>query len=120
MFLSQVRLGWALAVVVVVAGALIPAAGATAGGIQPTSPWYAYDAAVTKAQHQRQQHAVSVIQPTSPWYAYDAAVLKARQQRQQHVVSGIQPTSPWYAYDAAVTKARHHRVIAVLQDQRVG
>jgi hypothetical protein len=58
MFLSHVRLGWALAVVVVLAGALMPAAGATARGIEPTSPWYAYDAALRGAQHQRQQHVV--------------------------------------------------------------
>ena len=70
MFRSRNRLGLALAVVVVLAAALIPAAGATARGVQPTSPWYAYDAAL------RQQHAVSV-QPTSPWYAYDAALRKA-------------------------------------------
>ncbi|HEX6761620.1 MAG TPA: hypothetical protein VF094_02340 [Gaiellaceae bacterium] len=86
------RLGWALAVVVVLAAALMPAAGATVGGVKPTSPWYAYDAALRKAQH----------------------------QRQQHLISGIQPTSPWYAYDAALRKAQHQRLFEVLQDHRVG
>ena len=55
---SRIRLGWTLAVVVVLAAALMPAAGATARGVQPTSPWYAYDAALRKAQHQRQQQGV--------------------------------------------------------------
>ncbi len=59
MFLSHVRLGWALAVVVVLVGALMSAAGATARGIEPLSPWYAYDAALRNAQHQRQQHVVN-------------------------------------------------------------
>jgi hypothetical protein len=83
MFLSR-RLGWAVAVVVVLAAALMPAAGATARIILPTSPWYAYDAALRNVQHQRQQHVVTSIQPTSPWYAYDAA-LRAQHQRQQHI-----------------------------------
>jgi hypothetical protein len=50
MFLSRIGLGWALAVVVL-AAALVPAAGATARSIQPSSPWYAYDAALRNAQH---------------------------------------------------------------------
>jgi len=57
MFRSRVRLGWALAVVVVLAAVFMPAAGATAGGIQPSSPWYAYAtgyaAALRNAQHKR-------------------------------------------------------------------
>ncbi len=105
MFGSRTLIGMALAVVAVLAAALLPAAGA-AHGIQPTSPWYAYDAALRKAQHQ--QHLTSSIQPTSPWYAYDAAVRKAQHQRQQLAIS-IQPTSPWYAYDAALRKAQHRR-----------
>ena len=68
MFLSRTRLGCAFAVVVVLAAALMAAAGATARSIQPASPWYAYDAALRNAQHQ----------PTSPWYAYDAALRKAQ------------------------------------------
>ena len=79
MFVSRMRLGWALAVVVVLAAALMPAAGATVRGIQPKSPWYAYDAALRNAQHQR-QHVTSSI-PTSPWYAYDAALRKVQHQR---------------------------------------
>jgi hypothetical protein len=117
MFLSRMRLGFALAVSVVLATAILPAAGG-ARSIQPTSPWYAYDAAVRDAQHQRQQQANSSVQPTSPWYAYDAALRKAKRQR-QHLVSGIQPTSPWYAYDAALRKAQQQRV-EVLENHRVG
>jgi hypothetical protein len=123
MFLSRIGLGWVLAVVVVLAAALMPAAGATARSIEPSSPWYAYDAALRNAQHQRQQHAVTSIQPTSPWYAYDAALRNAQHQRQQHAVTSIQPTSPWYAYDAALKNAQHqrqHRIVEVLQIQRVG
>ena len=86
MSLSRIRLGWALAVVIVLATALMPAAGATARGVQPTSPWYAYDAALRNAQHQRQQQTISGIEPTSPWYAYDAALRKAQHQRQQQGV----------------------------------
>jgi hypothetical protein len=121
MFLSR-RLGWALAVVVVLASALMPAAGATARIILPTSPWYAYDAALRNAQHQRQQHVVTSVQPTSPWYAYDAALRKAQHQRQRRVVISIQPTSPWYAYDAALRRAQHQRQqhLEVLQVHRVG
>ncbi len=118
MFLSS-RLGWALAVVVVLAAALMPAAGATARVILPTSPWYAYDAALRNAQHQRQQHVVTSM-PTSPWYAYDAALRKAQHQRQRHVITSIQPTSPWYAYDAALRKAQRQQHVEVLQVQRVG
>jgi hypothetical protein len=117
MFRSRVRLGWLLATVVVLAAALVPAAGANARGIQPPSPWYAYDAAVRNAQHQRQQQLLRSIQPASPWYAFDAALRKAQHQRQQHLVRGIQPTSPWYAYDAALRKAQH---IVVLQNKRLG
>jgi pyruvoyl-dependent arginine decarboxylase (PvlArgDC) len=109
MFRSRIRLGWSLAVVVVLAAALMPAAGATVRGIQPTSPWYAYDAALRNAQHQR-QHVVSSVQPTSPWYAYDAALRKAKHQRQRNVISRIQPTSPWYAFDAALRKAQQQRL----------
>jgi hypothetical protein len=108
MFLSRIRLGLAPAVVVVLAAALVPAAGATVRGIQPTSPWYAYDAALRNAQHQR-QHDVTSVQPTSPWYAYDAALRKAQHQRQQNVTSRIQPTSPWYAFDAALRKAQQQQ-----------
>ena len=82
MFRFRIRLGLALAVVVVLAAALMPAAGAAARGIQPTSPWYAYDAALRNAQHQRQDQTISGIQPTSPWYAYDAALRHAQHQRQ--------------------------------------
>jgi hypothetical protein len=70
----------------------------TISGIQPTSPWYAYDAALRAAAHQRQQTA-----------------LKAAEHQQQKTISGIQPTSPWYAYDAALRAAAHQR-----QEQRVG
>ena len=80
MFRSRIRLGWALAVVVVLAAALLPGAGATGSGIQPTSPWYAYDAALRNAQHQRQEQIISGIQPTSPWYAFDAALRNAQHQ----------------------------------------
>ena len=85
MSLSRIRFGWALAAVVVLAAALVPVAGASSGGgssrrapgtrttprsgrrstrsrpsaaIEPTSPWYAYDAALRKAQHQRHQQSV--------------------------------------------------------------
>jgi len=109
MFHPRIRLGLALAAVVVLAAVLMPAAGATARGIQPTSPWYAYDAALRKAQHP-QQHVVSNFQPTSPWYAYDAALRKAQHQRRQHLIESIQPKSPWYAYDAALRKAQQQRV----------
>ena len=118
MFVSRMRLGWALAAVVVLAAALLPAAGAVVGGVKPTGPWYAYDAALRKAQHQRQQHLARDI-PTGPWYAYDAALRKAQHKRQQHLFSGIQPASPWYAYDAALRKAQQHRIV-VLRNQRVG
>jgi hypothetical protein len=86
MFRSRIRLGWVLAVIVVLAAALIPVAGATARGIQPTSPWYAFDAALRKAQHERQEQIIRDIQPTSPWYAYDAALRKAQHQRQEQKV----------------------------------
>jgi hypothetical protein len=119
MFHSRTGLGWALAVVVVLAAALMPAAGATARSIEPSSPWYAYDAALRNTQHQRQQHATS-IQPTSPWYAYDAALRNAQHQRQQFATTKTQPTSPWYAYDAALRNAQHQRIVEVLQIQRVG
>ena len=82
-FLSSIRIGLALAVVVVLAAAFMPAAGATVRGIQPTSPWYAYDAALRQAQHVREQQAISAIQPTSPWYAYDAALRKLERKLQQ-------------------------------------
>ena len=83
MVLSRIRLGWALAVVGVLAAAFMPAAGATSRGIEPTSPWYAYDAALRAAQHQRQVQTIDGIQPTSPWYAYDAALRAAQHQRQE-------------------------------------
>ena len=73
MFLSRIRLGSALAVVVVIAAALMAATGAAARSVQPTSPWYAYDAALRKAQHQRRQHVIRRIKPTNPWSAYTAA-----------------------------------------------
>ena len=73
MFRSRNRIGLALAVVVVLAAALVPAAGATGRVMQPKSPWYAYDAALRNAK----QHATSRI-PTSPWYAYDAALRNAQ------------------------------------------
>ena len=78
MFSSRKRLGLASAVVVVLAASLLPAAGIAARGIQPTSPWYAYDAAIRKADH---HNLVSSVQPTSPWYAYDAALRKAQHER---------------------------------------
>jgi hypothetical protein len=90
MFLSRIGLGWALAVVVVLAAALMPAAGATARGIEPSSPWYAYDAALRNAQHQRQQHVITSVQPTSPWYAYDAALRNGQHQRQHRIVEVLQ------------------------------
>jgi len=108
---NRTQFGLALAAVVVLAAALMPAAGATGPGIQPTSPWYAYDAALRNANHQRQQHASDRIQPTSPWYAFDAALRKSHHQRQQYAINSIQPTSPWYAYDAALRKAQHQRQI---------
>jgi len=91
MFRSRVRLGWALAVVVVIAAALLPAAGATARSIQPSSPWYAYAtgyaAALRNAQHyQRQQHVISSIKPSSPWYAYATGYAAAlRNAQHQHL-----------------------------------
>jgi len=89
MFRSRVRLGWALAVVVVLAAVFMPAAGATAGGIQPSSPWYAYAtgyaAALRNAQHhERRLHVVSAIRASSPWYAYAtgyAAALRNAQHK---------------------------------------
>ena len=90
MSLSRIRLGWAIAVVVVLAAALVPVAGARTHGVQPTSPWYAYDAALRQAQHQHHQLSVAYrtpgVQPTSPWYAYDAALRKAQHQRHQKSV----------------------------------
>jgi hypothetical protein len=115
MFHSRTRLAWALALVVVLAAALMPAAEAAARSIQPTSPWYAYDAALRDAQHQRPVQTISSIQPTSPWYAYDAALRKAQHQRPVQTISSIQPTSPWYAYDAALRKAQHQH-----QEQNAG
>jgi hypothetical protein len=64
----------------------LPRQGKTISGIQPTSPWYAYDAALRAAEHQRQEQAISGIQPTSPWYAYDAALRAAEHQRQEQRV----------------------------------
>jgi hypothetical protein len=59
MSLSRIRFTWALAAIVVLAAALVPVAGANSGGgIQAKNPWYAYDAAVRKAHHQRQQQRV--------------------------------------------------------------
>ena len=89
MFNARIRLGWALAVVVVLATALTQVAGAASRVIQPPGPWYAYDAALRQAHHLRQQHDVKSIQPTSPWYAYDAALRKARHQR-LHRVEALQ------------------------------
>ena len=83
MFVSRIRLGLALAGVSVLGAAFMPAAGATARHALVTSPWYAYDAALRAAQHQRQHQAISSIQPTSPWYAYDAALRNAEHQRHQ-------------------------------------
>lgn len=37
----------------ILAGVVVPAAGARTSRVEPTSPWYAYDAALRKAQHQR-------------------------------------------------------------------
>jgi hypothetical protein len=83
MFRSTIRLGSALGVVVSLAVALMPAAaGAATRGIQPKNPWYAYDAALRAAQHQRQEQFIKSIQPSSPWYAFDAALRKAQQERQ--------------------------------------
>ena len=98
MFVSRVRLGWALAVVVALAAALVPAAGATPREFQP-SLRHAYDAASTNAEHQRQQHAIRSIKAANPWAAYEPAhdlllqlQLKAAQhQRQQHAISTVQP-----------------------------
>jgi hypothetical protein len=39
----------------------MPAAGAAARGIQPTSPWYAYDAALRNAQHERQDQTHTIF-----------------------------------------------------------
>jgi hypothetical protein len=85
-FVSRIRLASSFAVAVGVAGALLPAAGAAVRGIQPTSPWYAYDAALRHAQHVRQEQIIRSIQPTSPWYAYDAALRAVEHQRQQQGV----------------------------------
>ncbi len=85
MSLSRIRFAWALAAIVVLAAALVPVAGANSGaGIEPKSPWYAYDAALRNAQHAKQT--VRSIEPTSPWYAYDAALRKAQHQRHQQSV----------------------------------
>jgi SRSO17 transposase len=82
---TRTRIALAFAIFVVLAAAVVPAAGARSSGpVQPTSPWYAYDAAVRKAQHQRHLQSVRAQLsriPTSPWYAYDAAV---RAQHKRH------------------------------------
>jgi hypothetical protein len=87
MFRSRVRLGWALAVVVVLAAALMPAAGATTRGLKPSSPWYAYAtgyaAALRNAQHLRRQHTITSIQPSSPWYAYATGYAAALRNAQR-------------------------------------
>jgi hypothetical protein len=96
--ITRKNLSWAFVVVFVLAAVLVPAAGAArtvsvgSNGIQPTSPWYAYDAALRKAQHQRQAQSLRSIQPTSPWYAYDAALRKAQHQRQEQSASSRQRT----------------------------
>lgn len=90
----RTNLSWALVVVFVAAAMLVPAAGARIGsvgpnGIQPMNPWYAHDAALRQAQHQRHEQIVAArlkaIQPKNPWYAFDAALRKAQQQ--QHRVA---------------------------------
>lgn len=86
--ISRKNLSWALVVVFVLAAVLVPAAGArTGGGVQPTSPWYAYDQALRNAQHLRHEQSVRAqlanIQPTSPWYAYDEALRRAQHERHQ-------------------------------------
>jgi hypothetical protein len=101
------------ALTVVVAVAFMPAAGATVRSVQPSSPWYAYDAALRKVE--RQQQLTSSVQPSSPWYAYDAALRKVEHQRQQQLTSSVQPSSPWYAYDAALRRVEHLRL-----GQRIG
>ena len=87
----RTRIAFAVAIVLVLAAAVVPAAGART---EPTSPWYAYDAAVRKAQDQR--HAQQVKSQlrgiaTSPWYAYDAGLRKLKHQRAQrsaqHVIT---------------------------------
>jgi len=90
----RTRIAFAVAIVVVAAAAVVPAAGARTGRVEPTSPWYAYDAAVRKAQDQRHaQQVKSQLRgiPTSPWYAYDAGLRKLKHQRAQrsaqHVIT---------------------------------
>jgi hypothetical protein len=64
----------------------LPRQGQTSSGIQPTSPWYAYDAALRAAERQQQEQTIAGIQPKSPWYAYDAALRAAEHQRQEQRV----------------------------------
>jgi hypothetical protein len=58
MSLSRIRFAWALAAIVVLAAALVPVAGAGTGRVVSKNPWYAYDAALRKAQHQRHQQSI--------------------------------------------------------------
>jgi hypothetical protein len=96
MSVCRVRLGWALAVVLVLAAALVPAAGATVRGVQPASPWYAYDAALRNTQHQR-QHAIRSVKPTNPWSKYEPAhdlllqIQLKKAQHQRHVIRLVEP-----------------------------
>jgi len=74
---TRTRIALAFAIFVVLAVALVPAAGARTGAIQPSSPWYARDAAVRQAQHKAQLSRI----PANPWYAHDAAVRALQHKR---------------------------------------
>ncbi|HTZ06938.1 MAG TPA: hypothetical protein VMB53_14470 [Gaiellaceae bacterium] len=85
--ITRRHISFAFVVVFVFVAVLVPAAIAGNGGVQPTSPWYAYDAALRKAQEKRHDQSVKSetagVQPTSPWYAYDAALRKAQEKRHE-------------------------------------
>ena len=51
--ITRRHISFAFVVVFVFVAVLVPAAIAGNGGVQPTSPWYAYDAALRKAEKQR-------------------------------------------------------------------
>ena len=88
--ITRRHLCFGIAVVFVVAAVIVPAAGARTGAVEPKNPWYAYDAALRKAQEKRHEQSVKAqvgsVQPTSPWYAYDAALRKAQQKRSEQSV----------------------------------
>jgi len=109
--ITRRHLCFGIAVVFVVAAVIVPAASANFGPKDPWFEYGVSLTKQMRHEQSVKAHKAIGVQPTSPWYAYDAALRKAQQKRHTQSVKAqvgsVQPTSPWYAYDAALRAAKH-------------